>query len=499
MTIEQIIDKVKENNPGEDTALLELAYDFANKAHAGQNRKSGEPYIEHPLQTAYILAQMKADLNTITAGLLHDVPEDTAVTLEEIKKDFGDDVATLVEGITKLSKVKYRGVERYVESLRKMFLAMAQDIRVILIKFADRFHNLRTLDALSANKRERIARETLEIYAPIAGLLGVWRLKWQMEDLCFKYLYPDDFKKLEYKYEVERKVERNQYIKGIGDSLNKEFKKAGLECEIGGRFKHLYSIWRKMQDKDRKFDEIYDVFALRIIVSTVADCYRAVGIIHSLWKPKSGRFKDYIAVPKPNGYRSLHTTVFGPEGRATEFQIRTREMNEEALYGVAAHWQYKQHQGHKEDKKLRQPAWIKEILELQHQHQDSTKEFVKQVKFDVFRNRIFVFTPDGDVIDLPEGSTVIDFAYAVHTDIGSKATGAIINDKIGALDQILKNGDSIEIIIDKKRKGPNRDWLDFVKTHRARSKIKQFISKNYSWHMPGFGDIKKYIPGMGKK
>ena len=486
MTIEQIISKVEKNNPKADTDLLKLAYDFADNAHKGQKRQNGEPYIQHSLHTAFILTQIKTDLNTIIAGLLHDVPEDTSRTLAEIEKNFGKEVAGLVRGITKLSKIKYRGVERYVESLRKMFLAMASDLRVILIKFADRLHNLRTLDALPPEKQERIAKETLEIYAPIAGLLGIWRLKWQMEDLCFKYLYPEEFKKIEYKYEVEKKVERNQYIQNVRNILNKKLNEEGVEHTITGRFKHLYSIYKKMQAKDRKFDEIYDVFALRVIVKDIPNCYKTLGVIHALWKPKPDRFKDYIALPKPNGYRSLHTTVYGPNGKATEFQIRTDEMNEEALYGIAAHWYYKEHRNYEKDKS-KQPRWIREIMDLQLNIKD-THDFIKQVKFDVFQDRIFVFSPKGDVYDLPEGATPIDFAYAVHTDIGNQCSGALINDKIATLDAKLRSGEVIEIIIDKNRKYPNRDWLKFVKTQKARNKIKQFS------RLSKLETIKKLLP-----
>jgi GTP pyrophosphokinase len=486
MDIKQLLNKVKEYNPDSDTDMINLAYEFAEKAHAGQKRKSNEAYIQHCLHTALLLAQIKADQPTIIAGLLHDVPEDTEQTLDDIKKNFGDDVASLVEGITKLSKLKYRGVERYRESLRKMFLAMAKDIRVVLIKFCDRLHNLRTLDSLTEEKRTRIARETMEIYAPIAGLLGVWRIKWQMEDLCFKYLYPEEFSKLEYKYEVEQKVERNQYIAKIKNLLGSELKKAGIPCTIEGRFKHLFSIYRKMKLKGKQFDEIQDVFALRAITDSVENCYKIFGIIHTLWKPKPNRIKDYIAVPKPNGYRSLHTTVFGPEGKSTEFQIRTEDMNNEALYGIAAHWFYKQKPDDAKSQ-MRQPTWIKEILDLQHESKD-TEQFIKQIKFDVFRDRIFVFSPKGDVFELPKGATPIDFAYAVHTDIGDKASGALINDDMGKLDQELKNGDAVEIIIEKNRKGPNRDWLKFVKTSRAREKIKQNAPK------ASFSDFKKFLP-----
>lgn len=486
MTIEQIINKVKENDPRADVDLVKLAYDFAREAHKGQKRKTGEPYIQHSLHAAFTLAQIKADLSTIIAGLLHDIPEDTEKTLSDIEKNFGKEIASLVEGVTKLSKIKYRGVERYVESLRKMFLAMSDDLRVILIKFADRLHNLRTLEVLPPEKQKRIAKETMEIYAPIAGLLGIARLKWQMEDLCFKFLNPDEYKKLEYKYEVEKKIERHKYIEKVRNILDKKLEEAGIKSEITGRFKHLYSIYKKMQAKERKFDEIHDVFALRVIVPTIADCYKVLGIIHSLWRPNMSRFKDYIAVPKPNGYRSLHTTIFGPEGKATEFQIRTLEMHEEAIYGIAAHWRYKE-KTEKGEKK--QPRWIKEIMELQRQAKD-TNEFISQVKFDVFRDRIFVFTPKGDVYDLPEGSTSVDFAYAVHTDIGNHCVAVRINDKLMPLDTKIKNGDLVEIIIDKKRKGPSRDWLKFVKTHKARSKIKQFASPT------AFESIRKLIPGI---
>jgi len=488
MTIKQIISKVKENDPNADVDLLELAYEYAAKAHDGQKRMAGESYIQHSLHTAYLLAQIKADLNTVIAGILHDVPEDTEYDLEDVRKNFGDDIAGLVEGITKLSKLKYRGVERYRESLRKMFLAMAQDLRVILIKFCDRLHNLRTLDALPQKKQIRIARETLEIYAPIAGLLGVWRLKWQMEDLCFKYLEPDEYKKLEYKYEIEKKVERSKFIQKVKNTLGQKLSDEGIEYRIEGRFKHLYSIYQKMQKKDRKFDEIFDVFALRVITNTIPDCYKVLGVIHSLWKPKGDRIKDYIAVPKPNGYRSLHTTVFGPDNKSTEFQIRTNEMNEEALYGISAHWHYKGEKGGAINEK-NQPAWVKDILNIQ-RHAKSTDDFINTIKLDVFHKRIFVFSPKGDVFDLPEGSTPVDFAYHVHSEIGNKMNGAMINNKIASLDEPLKNGDSVEIIIDKKRKGPNSDWLKFVKSNRAKEKIK-YASKGSR-----FSQLKKIFPGM---
>ncbi|OIP79284.1 MAG: hypothetical protein AUK20_02280 [Parcubacteria group bacterium CG2_30_45_37] len=483
MTINQIISQFKENRPKADTTMIQLAFEFAQKAHADQKRKNGEPYIQHSLHTAFVLTQIKADLETVVAGLLHDIPEDTEYTLADIEKNFGEEVADLVEGITKLSKIKYRGIERYSESLRKMFLAMAKDLRVILIKFADRLHNLRTLESLPLEKRLRIAKETLEIYAPIAGLLGVFRLKWQLEDICFKHLYPEEYKKLEYKYEVEKKYEHNQYIQKTKNILGAKLKEAKIPFQITSRFKHLYGIYLKMQKKDRKFAEIYDVFAMRVVVPSIADCYKTLGIIHSLWRPNPSRFKDYIAVPKPNGYRALHTTVYGLESKSCEFQIRTKEMDEQAKFGIAAHWYYKA----KGSVSINQPGWVKEVLKIQKDTED-TLDFIKQIKFDVFHDRIFVFTPKGDVFDLPKGSTPIDFAYYVHSDIGNQAVGAMVNDKIATLDQGLKNGDLVEIIREKKRKGPSRDWLKIVKTATARNKIKQNLRNSM------LDNIKKFIP-----
>lgn len=488
MTIERVIKKFQDNHPGEDTTILTLAFEFAEMAHENQKRKSGRPYIQHPLHTAYTLAEIKADLATIAAGLLHDVPEDTNHNLEEIKILFGPEVAMLVEGVTKLGTIKYRGVERYRENLKKMFLAMSSDLRVIFIKFCDRLNNLRTLENLPPEKQKRIARESLEIYAPIAGLLGISRLKWQMEDICFKFLYPDKYHELEYKYEVEKKVERNRFFQKVKKILEPKLTEAGIKCTIEVRFKHLYSIYLKMQEKDRKFDEIYDVFALRLIVSTIDDCYKSLGVIHNLWKPKPNRFKDYIAVPKPNGYRSLHTTIFGPEGKTTEFQIRTWEMHEESIYGLAAHWYYKIQRG---AATYKTPAWVEEIIDIQKEI-TTTSELVKKIKLNIFSDRIFVFSPRGDVFELPGQATPIDFAYAVHTNIGNKAAGVIINDRVGRLDQELKNGDFVDILIEKKRPYPNRDWLKFVKTKKARDRIKQFAKKST------LETIKRFIPGIKK-
>jgi GTP diphosphokinase / guanosine-3',5'-bis(diphosphate) 3'-diphosphatase len=488
MTIDRIIKKFKDNNPGVKTDILKKVFAFADEAHNRQIRKNGEPYIQHSLHTAYILAEIRADLATVAAGILHDVPEDTKKTLEDIEQQFGTEIASLVKGVTKLSKIKYRGIERYRENLKKMFLAMTNDLRVIFIKFCDRLHNLRTLDPLIEEKRKRIAAETLEIYAPIAGLLGIERLKWQMEDICFKYLYPDKFNELEYEYEVEKKLERQRFFQKVKSILIPKLNEAKIKYKIEARFKHLYSIFQKMQGKDRKFNEIYDVFALRIIVPTIDDCYKVLGVIHTIWKPKPNRFKDYIAVPKPNGYRSLHTTIFGPEGKPTEFQIRTKEMHEEALYGIAAHWYYK---AKGSDEGYQQPQWVKEIIDIQKEI-TNTSEFVKNIKMDIFRDRIFVFSPRGDVFELPEKSSPIDFAYAVHGDIGNKASGVIVNDKLGRLDQELKNGDMVEIIVEKNRQHPNKDWLKFVKTKRARDQIKQHAKKST------IENIKRFIPGINK-
>ena len=494
MTIDRVITKFEKNHPGQDASILKKAYDFAKLAHDKQMRKSGEPYINHPLHTAYILTEIKADLATVAAGLLHDVPEDTEKTLEDVEKEFGPEIANLVKGITKLGKIKYRGIERYRENLKKMFLAMTNDLRVIFIKFCDRLNNLRTIDSLPEEKQKRIARETLEIYVPIAGLLGISRLKWQMEDICFKILFPDEFHDLEYKYEVEKKVERNQFFQRVKNEITPRLIDAEIEYEIEMRFKHLYSIYKKMQEKNRKFDEIYDVFALRIIVPNVNDCYKVLGIIHTLWKPNPSRFKDYIAVPKPNGYKSLHTTIYGPEGKATEFQIRTREMHEENVYGLAAHWYYKNQaiDLKKEINNDSSPSWVKEIIEVQKEVLN-TDELVKKIKIDIFQDRIFVFSPKGDVFELPEKSTPIDFAYAVHSNIGNKAASVLINDKLGKLDQELRNGDMVKIITEKNREYPNQDWLKFVKTRRAKERIKQFSKKSALYGM------KRFIPGLKDK
>ncbi len=463
---QKLLETVRESQPQADLDMLKLAYDFAAKAHKGQKRASGDPYITHSLATAQTLAEIKADLPTIIAGLLHDVPEDTNVSLEEIEKNFGKEIASLVRGVTKLSTVKYRGIDRYVENLKKMFVSAAKDYRVMVIKFADRLHNIKTIEYLPKNKQRRILEETLKIYAPIAGLLGVWRLRWQLEDLCFRHLYPKEYRQIEEKYDLFKQKEKLRLIEQIKNVLQKEAKKNKIKCRINGRFKHFYSIWQKMQRKEKQFNEIYDVFAMRIIVDSVSDCYKMLGIIHTIWKPKKNRFKDYIAIPKPNGYRSLHTTVFGPDGKLIEFQIRTQQMHDEALYGVAAHWRYK-------NPTKANVNWIDEILKIQ-QKAKSNEDYMKKLEFNVFQDRIFVFTPKGDVIDLPKGATPVDFAYKIHSEIGNHCVSALVNEKMAPLDTKLKDCDLVEIITDKNRKGPNFDWLKFVKTNTAKEHIRRY-------------------------
>ncbi|MBI2098886.1 bifunctional (p)ppGpp synthetase/guanosine-3',5'-bis(diphosphate) 3'-pyrophosphohydrolase [Candidatus Uhrbacteria bacterium] len=475
--IEKILKTVKMYHPKADLAMIRLTYEFAESAHKGQKRTSGEPYITHPLAAAQILADMKMPSVIIIACLLHDVPEDTAVTLKEIEKNFGAEVATLVSGITKLGKLKYRGAERYIENLRKMFMAMANDVRVIFIKFADRLHNLETLSALPPEKRMRIALESLEIYAPIANRLGMFEIKGRLEDAAFKYVYPE-----EYKWTVsavsEKLIERERYIKKVAKKLETELHQAGIKfVQIYGRAKRLYSLYQKLLRHERDVSKIYDLIALRIIVKDVADCYAVLGIVHGLWKPMRGRIKDYIAQPKPNGYQSLHTTVFAEDGKIIEVQIRTEKMQEEAEYGIAAHWGYDETRaGRGDEPKLK---WVKELAQLQKDLQDKQQflESLDSLKIDVFQNRIFVFTPKGDVIDLPERATPIDFAYAIHSDIGDKCVGARINDQLTALNTPLRSGDVVEIQIDKNRKAPSPDWLAFVKTAGARAKIRATLKR----------------------
>lgn len=474
---EKLLETMKNNNISGDYDLMRLAFDFASEAHAGQRRVSGEEYIIHPLATAQKLAEMRLDFTTIMAGILHDVPEDTKSTLKDIEKNFGAEVAKLVEGITKLGKLKYRGMERYAENLRKMFVAMSDDIRVVLIKFADRLHNLKTLDALPEDKRFRIAQETLEIYAPIADRLAIGQIKGELEDLAFQYVYPEDYKWITNLIPKEYKA-REKYLQEVRDKVKKRLAQDGIqinEISIQGRTKHLYSLYKKLLRPhiNRDLSKIYDLIALRLIVPTVADCYGALGALHGMYRPMPGRVKDYIANPKPNGYQSLHTTVFTDDGEIVEFQIRTKEMHEQAEYGIAAHWNYKENGGKIKAGNLK---WLKELVEWQKQIKDND-QFLQTVKLDVFQNRIFVFTPKGDVIELPEAATPIDFAYHVHSSLGDKCVGARVNEQLVNLGYELKSGDIVEIITDKNRRIPNPDWLDMVKTSMARSKIRNAMNK----------------------
>lgn len=473
-TIEKLLTTIKKINPSVDTDMVHFAYEFAAIAHKDQKRVSGEPYIIHPLATAQTLAELKLDTTIIIAGLLHDIHEDTPVTLEEITKNFGEDVASMVAGVTKLGHIKYRGVERYIENLRKMFVAMANDVRVIIIKFADRLHNLKTLDSLAETKQYRIALESLEIFAPIANRLGMGDMKGQLEDLSFKYIKPEDYTRVS---EIARKryEESKHLLEKMRKQTEAEILKAGIKVvSFHGRIKFLYSLYKKLLRHNNDINKIYDLVAMRVIVEDVGDCYAALGVIHKLWRPLKGRIKDYMSQPKPNGYQSLHTTVFGLEGQITEFQIRTLKMHEEAEFGIAAHWNYDEKGSTIPDKKL---TWVKELASLQREMMQEVKD-LEGLKLDVFQNRIFVFTPKGDVIDLPEDSTPIDFAYAIHTEIGNKCVGARINDQLFKLDTRLKSGDVLEIIIDKNRKGPSIDWLKFVKTSQARNRIKAYAKQS---------------------
>ncbi len=479
-----VFEVLKKKNNSYDIDMIKLAYDFANEAHGGQKRKSGEPYIIHPLETAITLAKMGMDQPTIIAALLHDVPEDTNYSLVDVEKNFGPEVAKLVGGITKLGVIKYRGMERYAENLRRMFISMAQDIRIILIKMADRLHNLRTLKALPPEKQERIAKESLEIYAPIANRLGMGFVKGEIEDLAFPYVYPKEYHWMQTEIIPQIKIQMD-YVNRVIKIVEKELSKENIKItSIHGRAKRLYSLFQKLRRPQYNGDvnKIYDLVALRIIVKDVSDCYHALGIIHHLWKPLPGRIKDYIAQPKPNGYRSLHTTIFCLEGKIVEFQIRTAEMHEQAEYGIAAHWHYKE--SDKNPKKIGEKGrelpkkfkWIQDLVDWQKEIQDN-EQYLDSLNLDFFKNRIFVFTPNGDVIDLPEEATVVDFAYDVHTWIGDHCVGGKVNGVMASCDTTLKSGDVVEIVTDKHRKGPNRDWLLFAKTQAARSKIRSKLPK----------------------
>ncbi len=482
--------RVQKYHPSDDITLIEKAYLLAAKAHENQVRKSGEPYIIHPLYVAIILADLEMDKETIAAGLLHDVIEDTVMTEDEIKERFGEDVALLVDGVTKLEQLNFTNesgdkaedrLEIQAENLRKMFLAMAKDIRVILIKLADRLHNMRTLKYKSPESQQRIARETMEIYAPIAQRLGISKIKVELDDLSLKYLEPEAYYGLVDKIAVRKSV-REKYIQTIVDEVSEHITKAGIKAQIDGRVKHFFSIYKKMKNQSKTIDQIYDLFAVRIIVDTVKDCYAALGVIHEMYKPIPGRFKDYIAMPKANMYQSLHTTLIGNSGQPFEIQIRTYEMHKAAEYGIAAHWKYKVASDGKkiEDSEEEKLAWLRQILEWQRDMSDN-KEFMNLLKsdLDLFSDSVYCFTPTGEVKNLPAGSTPVDFAYSIHSAVGNKMIGARVNDKLVTIDYEIKNGDRIEILTSQNSKGPSRDWLNLVKSTQAKNKINQWFKNEF--------------------
>ena len=479
VTIDDILEKMKKNNRKSDLKLIKRAYDFAKEKHGDQLRKSGEPYIIHPVQVAYILANLELDDATICAALLHDVAEDTEVTIQDLAKEFSSEIAEMVDGVTKLGNLKYTSAEeQQVENYRKMFLAMGKDIRVILIKLADRLHNMRTLKFLRRERQLAIAKETQDLYAPLANRLGMYSLKWELEDLSFKYLNPDEYREIVDGIDKKRE-ERLQFINQIVEQINEELKNQKIKAEITGRAKHLYSIYRKMKRDNKSLDQIYDLFALRILVDSVKDCYAALGVVHELYNPMPGRFKDYISVPKPNMYQSLHTTLIGPKGTPFEVQIRTWEMHRIAEFGIAAHWAYKEANKFKKtsvvvhEDKL---AWLRETLEWQKDMQDP-QEFLNTLKTELFVDEVYVFTPKGQIKVLPRGATPIDFAYSIHAEIGHHMTGCKINSKMMPIITALKNGDIVEIITSDQSKGPSRDWLKFVKSTSAKNKIQSWFKK----------------------
>ncbi len=476
-SIEKIIKEITHQNPKADVELIKRAWNVAENAHKGQKRASGDLYITHPLEAAYTLSQMYLDEATIAAALLHDVVDDTPTTIEDIEQEFGKEIAFLVNGVTKLGKIKYRGVERQIENLRKMFLAMAEDIRVVLIKLADRLHNMKTLEHLPERKRERIALETLEVYAPIASRLGIGQIARTLQDLSFPVVFPEEYAWLA-EHVKEEYQEREQYLKRIEPTIRKELKKEEIvPIEINHRAKGYYSLYQKLLKRDMEFSRIHDLIAMRIIVKDIKECYGTLGVIHKKWRPLPGLIRDYISLPKPNGYQSLHTTVFCENGKITEFQIRTPEMHKAAEFGIAAHWAYSE--GGKPDKGvvMQNPrlAWVDQLKNWQ-KEVTGREEFLESLKIDFFKHRIFVLTPKGEVLDLPADATPVDFAYQIHTEIGNQATGAKVNGKMVSLDSSLQNGDVVEILIQKNKK-PSEKWLGYVKTSGARAKIKQSLRR----------------------
>ena len=475
----KLIETVYEYRPGTDVSMIEKAYRLAYDMHKDQKRKSGEPYIIHPLCVAITLAELELDKETIVAGILHDVVEDTDFTMEDVAKAFSDEIALLVDGVTKLTQLNYDAdkIELQAENLRKMFLAMAKDIRVIMIKLADRLHNQRTMQFMTPEKQKEKSRETMDIYAPLAQRLGISKIKIELDDLSLKYLEPEVYKDLAEKIAL-RKSDREAFVAGIIDAVAEKISEYGIDAQIDGRIKHFFSIYKKMKNQNKTLDQIYDLFAVRVLVEDVKDCYAVLGILHEMYIPIPGRFKDYIAMPKPNMYQSLHTTLIGPNGTPFEIQIRTYEMHKTAEYGIAAHWKYKEAQNGvksdaNEEEKL---AWLRQILEWQREMSDS-KEFLSGLKndFDLFSDSVYCFTPTGDVKNLPAGSTPVDFAYAIHSAVGNKMVGARVNGKLVTIDYVLQNGDRVEIITSQNSKGPSRDWLNVVKSTQAKNKINQWF------------------------
>ena len=474
INLAQFIIQIESFNANVNIPLIRKAYEFSDRAHAGQKRESGEPYINHCLEVAFILAEQHLDSTTIAAGLIHDVVEDTTVTIDQIRKEFDDEIAILVDGVTKLGKVKFKSrEEEQVEYFRKMLLSMARDIRVILIKLADRLHNMRTLQFVKADKRARIAAETMEVYAPLAHRFGIARIRSELEDLAFKHMHAEEYAELSREIEMTRQ-EREGYIEAVTRPIKQALVKKGVKVSIAGRAKHLYSIYRKMENRHLPLDEIYDLLAIRVLVANKMECYEVLGVIHELWKPVPNRFHDYIATPKPNGYQSLHTTVFGPGNRMLEIQIRTNAMHHVAEYGIAAHWLYKE--GRQQmDKADRQMSWLREVLDWQ-KDMTNPAEFLEYLKIDLLQEDVYVYTPRGDLVHLPAGSTALDFAFAVHTDVGLHTTGAKVGGKIIPLGTGLKSGDEVEIMTLPAQK-PSHNWLRLVRTSKARSKIKRWLKQ----------------------
>lgn len=477
--LEMLVKKIKENCVNINMDMVDKAYNLAFEAHKEQKRDSGEPYIIHPIEVATILAELGMDTSTIVAGLLHDVIEDTEYTYDDIKNLFGEEVANLVSGVTKITKMEYKSKEeQQADNFRKMLLAMADDIRVIIIKLADRLHNMRTLKYRKKEKQKKTAMETLDIYAPLAHRLGISKIKWELEDLSFRYLHEEEYYDL-VKQVAEKRTEREIYIKKIIEDMYNKLEEAGIDSDIDGRPKHFFSIYKKMVTKNKSIEQIFDLTAIRVLVNTVKDCYEVLGIVHTIYKPIPGRFKDYIAMPKPNMYQSLHTTVIGPQGKTFEIQIRTFEMHRTAEYGIAAHWKYKEGDNNGETKEKNfesKLVWLRDMLEFQKETADA-QEFIEGFKIDLFTDEIFLFTPKGVVIDLPNGATPIDFAYRIHTDIGNKCVGTKVNGKIVPLDYKLKTGEIVEVLTSNNAKGPNMDWLNIAKSNQAKSKIRSWFKK----------------------